>query len=75
MKKLRIVHWGTGQVGREALRGVLTHPQLELVGHYVVTPEKLGKDSGPLCGLAPCGITTTNDIEYLLGLNADCFAY
>jgi 2,4-diaminopentanoate dehydrogenase len=75
MKKLRVVHWGTGQVGREALRAVLTHPQLELVGHFVFNNEKLGKDSGELCGLDAAGITTTNDLDDLLAKNADCLTY
>jgi hypothetical protein len=30
----RVVHCGTGNIGREALAGVIHHPDLELVGQY-----------------------------------------
>ena len=48
---LRVVHWGTGNTGRLALRGVLQHPDLELVGLYVHSPDKVGRDAGELIGL------------------------
>jgi 2,4-diaminopentanoate dehydrogenase len=31
----RVIHCGTGNIGREALAGIIHHPDLELVGHYV----------------------------------------
>ena len=31
----RVVQWATGAMGRTALRAVLDHPDLELVGLYV----------------------------------------
>ena len=31
----RVVQWGTGAVGVEAMRGILDHPDLELVGAKV----------------------------------------
>ena len=50
---LRVVHWGTGNTGRLALRGVLQHPDLELVGLYVHNPDKVGRDAGELIGSGP----------------------
>ena len=32
---VRVVHWGTGNTGRPGLRGIIDHPDLELVGLYV----------------------------------------
>jgi len=72
---LRVVHCGTGNMGKVGLRGVLRHPDLELVGHYVWSPEKVGLDSGSLCGQGPTGVVTTNNWEDLLALNADCLTY
>jgi len=72
---LRVVHCGTGTSGRRALRGVLSHPDLELVGHYVWSPEKVGVDSGVLAGGDPAGVVATNDWAPLLALNADCLSY
>src|SRR5689334_21383117 len=48
----RVVHCGRGAVGTAALQGILAHPDLELVGHHVWSPEKLGVDSGKLVGSA-----------------------
>ena len=40
----RVVTWGTGNVGRYAVRAVLHHPELELVSHVVSSPDKAGRD-------------------------------
>lgn len=72
---LRVIHCGTGDMGRIALRALIDHPDLELVGHYVWSPEKAGKDSGVLCGIDPVGITATNDWSELFELRADCLLY
>ena len=50
MAKKRIVHCGTGNIGADGLRGILQHPDLELVGHYVWSESKAGRDSGELIG-------------------------
>ena len=75
MKKYRVIHVGTGATGREALRTILQHPKLELIGHYAHSSEKIGKDSGELAGLAKAGIITTNNWGELLTLGADCLMY
>jgi hypothetical protein len=71
----RVIHWGTGNTGRLALRGVLQHPDLELVGLYVHNPDKVGRDAGELIGLDHAGVTATNDVDALLALDADCLCY
>lgn len=68
----RVVHCGSGQMGRRALRGIIDHPDLELVGQFVWSPDKLGVDCGVLAGGDPIGITATNDWEALYALNPDC---
>ena len=52
----RVVQWTTGAVGREALRGVLDHPDLELVGVKAYSDAKAGVDAGALVGRAPVGV-------------------
>ncbi len=52
----RVVQWGTGAVGVEAIRGVLDHPQLELVGVKVYSDEKVGLDAGVLAGRQTIGV-------------------
>lgn len=72
---LRVVQWATGGVGRAAMAGVLAHPELELVGCWVHSADKVGTDAGVLCGGDPIGVTATDDIDALLALGADCVIY
>ena len=71
----RVIQWSTGNVGRHALRAILGHPNLQLVGLWVSSREKAGRDAGELCGLPPVGVTATNDADALLALDADCVSY
>ncbi len=82
-KPLRVVQWATGNVGVRALRRVVEHPDLELVGLYVSTPEKVGLDAARLIerdvgfeGHCPdTGVIATNRIADILALGADCVLY
>ena len=71
----RVIQWATGGVGRAAMEGVLGHPDLELAGAWVHSPAKEGVDLGTLVGRGPLGITATNDIDTVLGIDADCVLY
>ena len=42
----RVIQWATGGVGRAAMEGVLAHPELELAGAWVHSPDKEGADLG-----------------------------
>ena len=73
---LKVIEWSTGNVGRFALRCIIQHPDLELVGVWVHDPKKAGHDAGALCGLPPTtGVKATNDVDALLALDADCVCY
>ena len=74
-RKLRVIQWGTGNVGHEALRGILDSPELELAGVLVYTAEKDGLDAGALCGLPPTGVRATRERAALLAGQADCIVY
>ena len=43
---LKVIQWSTGNVGRYALRAIIDHPELELVGLFVSSETKEGKDPG-----------------------------
>src|SRR4051812_27239345 len=75
MTSYRVVQWATGNIGTRSLRAVIEHPDLELVGVYVHSPEKAGRDAGDLCGTAATGVTATNDIDDVIALHADCVLY
>jgi len=72
---IRVVQWATGGVGRAAVGAVVAHPDLELVGCWVHSPDKVGRDVGELCGLDPIGVAATEDVDALLSLDADCVVY
>ncbi|MFC0686606.1 NAD(P)H-dependent amine dehydrogenase family protein [Novosphingobium clariflavum] len=74
-QKLRVVQWATGTVGAAAMRAVLTHPGLELVGVKVYSPAKEGQDAGTLCGLPETGVTAVRDLAAVLALKPDCVLY
>lgn len=72
----KVVTWGTGNVGKYAVRAVLNHPELELVGHIVNSSDKAGQDVAELCELdAPTGVLASTDIDAMLALKPDCVCY
>ena len=71
----RVIQWATGGVGKAAIQGVLRHPELELVGCWVHSADKHGRDVGEVIGEAPIGVAATTDIDELLALDADCVMY
>lgn len=71
----KVIQWATGNIGTRALRTVIEHPQLELAGLWVSSPEKAGKDAGELAGLPPCGIKATSSVDEMVALDADCVLY
>ncbi|WP_084259986.1 NAD(P)H-dependent amine dehydrogenase family protein [Mycobacterium avium] len=67
--------WGPGSMGVIALRGVIDHPQLELVDLVVHSDAKAGRDAGELCGVAPVGVVATQDPAAMLAGDADAVVY
>src|SRR3954454_8000875 len=73
--KTRVVQWATGGVGKAAIEGGLSHPDLELVGCWVHSDAKHGKDVGELLGTEPLGVVATSNADDILALDADCVVY
>jgi 2,4-diaminopentanoate dehydrogenase len=73
--RLRVIQWATGNTGQRALREVIRHPMLDLVGVRVYDATKDGVDAGDLCGEAPTGVTATSDRDVILKTAADCCIY
>jgi hypothetical protein len=72
---LRVVQWATGGVGKAAIEMILKHPELELVGCWVHSPDKDGRDVGEIIGTGPVGVTATSSVEEILALEADAVIY
>jgi hypothetical protein len=73
--RYRVAHIGTGYTGSIALRQVLRSPSLELVGHFVHSRAKVGRDSGELAGGTAVGVAATGSFDEFLGADADCVTY
>jgi len=71
----RVVVWGSGNVGRPAIRAVLAHPGLTLAGVVVHDPAKIGVDVGSLIGTDPVGVTATDDSAIALAEDVDAVVY
>jgi 2,4-diaminopentanoate dehydrogenase len=71
----RVIQWATGNTGQRALREVIRHPALRLVGVRVYDPVKDGVDAGELCGEGPTGVLATTARDAVLALDADCCIY
>jgi hypothetical protein len=70
------VVWGTGNVGRAAIRAVEAHPALKLTAVLVQNPGKVGRDAGDLAGLGhELGIVATDDIDAVLGASPRAVVY
>ncbi|WP_109524701.1 MULTISPECIES: NAD(P)H-dependent amine dehydrogenase family protein [Nocardia] len=68
--------WGTGNVGRAAIRAVDAHPALELTGVLVHDPGKVGRDAGALAGLdETLGVAATADIDAALATGPGAVVY
>jgi hypothetical protein len=71
----RVVVWGTGNVGRTAIRTVLSHRGLSLADVVVHNPAKVGQDAGALAEIGPVGVTATDDAAAVLGRRPDAVVY
>ncbi|MDJ0848788.1 MAG: dihydrodipicolinate reductase [Myxococcota bacterium] len=71
----RVIVWGTGFVGKMVIREILDHPDYDLVGVIVHSPEKDGADVGELVGVAPIGLRATTDVDRALSAGADALAH
>lgn len=71
----RVVQWTTGNVGRRSIRAIAASPHLELVGCFVFSEEKDGRDAGELAGIENLGVKATRNADALLALAPDCVNY
>lgn len=74
--RIRTVVWGTGNVGRAAIRAVDAHPTLTLCDVVVANTAKVGRDAGELAGLGTSlGVAATDDVDDVLARRPDAVVY
>ncbi|MDH6676641.1 hypothetical protein M2284_000829 [Rhodococcus sp. LBL1] len=70
------VVWGTGNVGRAAIRAVHANPRLELSAVLVHDPAKVGRDAGDLGDVgAQLGVAATDDVDAVLATRPGAVVY
>src|SRR5262245_17358128 len=70
------VVWGTGNVGRAAIRAVDAHPGLQLAAVLVHDPAKVGTDAGDIADLGrELGVLATDDVDAVLGTHPAAIVY
>ena len=75
-RPLRVAVWGTGNMGRAAIRAVDAHPDLQLAEVLVANPEKVGRDAGVLADLGrPLGVLARADVAAVLASGVDAVVY
>jgi len=67
----RVVVWATGGIGSIAISTIGRRRDLELVGVWVHSDDKVGKDAGELANGEPIGLAATNDADALIALKPD----
>ena len=72
---LNVVVWGTGNVGRPAIRAVEANRDLTLAAVVVADPAKVGRSAGELAGDAPSGPPATDDVDAVLAAEPDAVVY
>jgi hypothetical protein len=70
-----VVVWSTGGIGSIAIPAIVRRPGLDLVGVWVHSPTKVGRDAGELANGEPIGLDATDDVDALLALRPDCIVY
>ncbi|NNE74700.1 MAG: dihydrodipicolinate reductase, partial [Acidimicrobiales bacterium] len=71
----RVVVWGSGNVGRPAIRAVAAHRDLELAGVIVNNPDKVGRDAGELAYIDAVGVAATDDVALAQADDVDAVVY
>lgn len=74
-KKLRVIQYASGGVGKQSIKALADHPELQLVALLVHNKDKVGRDAGELAGIAPLGVRATDDVDAIVALPADCVLF
>lgn len=70
-----MIQWATGSIGAIAIRHLADNPSFDVIGAFVTSSAKVGRDIGDLAGIGPLGIYATDDVDALLAMDADCVNY
>lgn len=66
---MRVAVWGSGNMGRAAIRAVTAHPGLRLAA--LLSSARAGEDAGVVAGLGPLGVLASSDVDAVLATGLD----
>tara|TARA_R110002110_G_scaffold153886_1_gene347486 strand:- start:35057 stop:36139 length:1083 start_codon:yes stop_codon:yes gene_type:complete len=72
---IRVIQWATGSVGKFSIGAFHNKPGFQLVGCWVHSADKAGKDAGEIAGIGTIGVSCSNSVEEILALDADVVHY
>ena len=67
---IRVLCYGLGPIGLGIARLAAARPGIEIIGAVDVDPAKVGRDLGELLGVAPLGVTITNNVAAAMAAGA-----
>lgn len=71
----KVILWGPGYTGTQALREIARRPELDLVGCLAYSEGKAGRDAMELIGEPPIGVPVVTDKNAIYELDADVVLY
>jgi len=74
-KTYKVIQWCTGSIGQISIRHFFNTPAFELVGAYVTSEAKHGKDAGEIAGIDRMDVQCTIKKDEILALDADAVNY
>lgn len=70
-RPIRVIQWATGSMGKACLRAVLDDDRFQLVGLFVYSEAKAGRDAGDIARRGPTGVIATRSMDEILALDAE----
>ena len=74
-KPIRVIQWATGSVGKLVIATCASNEAFQLVGCWVHSEAKDGRDAGEIAGVGALGVAATRDVDALLATPADVVCY
>jgi 4-hydroxy-tetrahydrodipicolinate reductase len=72
---VRVFQVASGNVGREMIKRIARHPDLELIGLHCYSPDKVGRDAGEIAGIGPIGVAATGTVDEIIAAAPDCVTF
>ena len=70
MKKIKVVNYGIGVIGKKIIEQLMTKDWIEIVGAVDISKDIIGKDLGQVLNIDKnFGVAITSDVDMILSFN------